>query len=191
MREQNGIHGAMNQPQGNTDLVDYGIQNEQSDVRMHIGVYAQQIYVYKTQDGRESIDPAKHRKAPAYTNNIQTATGWLIPPDDIKDCHQLRIPNDIFDQSEIAKYPEKGNQGEKGKAATYIASEMLKAGLVPLSLRITEINDKKMQIMGIDITIKANIRIQVKCDYRAGIGHPRCTGNLFLQIQECNPFGIY
>ena len=186
-----GTHGATSQLLGNTSLVDYGIQDEQSDVRIHVGVYSQEVYVYKTQDGRDSIDPIKHRKVPVWTGNIQTATGYVVPLDDIKDCQVLPVPDDIFDRSGIAQYPEKGYQGEKGKAATYIASEMLKTGLIPLSLRITEVDDKKMQILGEDIRVKANIKIQVKCDYRAGNGHPRCTGNLFLQTQECNPFSIH
>lgn len=187
-----GAHGVTNQSIGNTTLVDYGIQNEQSDVRIHIGVYARQAYVFKTRAGYNSIDSVRHRRVSVNTNGITTAIGYLVPPRDINGCQIVPIPSNIFDRFGIARFPEKGYESEKGATATYIASEMLKAGLIPLRLHITEIDDKKMQIMGVDIMIAANIKIQVKCDYRAGNGqHPRCTGNLFLQVQECNPFSIY
>ena len=94
-----GTRGATSPLLGNTSLVDYGIQDEQSDVRIHVGVYSQEAYVYKTQDGRDSIDPIKHRKVPVWTGNIHTATGYVVPLDNIKDCQVLPVPDDIFDRS--------------------------------------------------------------------------------------------
>ena len=175
---------------GNTQLVDYGIQNDESDVRMHVGVLAQKVYVFKTQDGKDSIK-SHHRIVPVFTKGIKTATGYVVPVGEMINCDAIDIPQDIYMASQITRYPEKGAQGEKGKAAVYIAVEMLKRGLIPISLKITEVNEKTMQIKGEDVNVKANVKIQVKCDYRAGNGHHRCTENLFLQISECNPFKIY
>ena len=192
MHEQllmDGIAGATKP--GNTQLVDYGIQNDKSDVRAHVGVLAKQVYVFKTKDGFEAIDPRRHRKRPAFTRGIRTAEGYCVPDGDIPSCMSIPIPNGIFAESRIGTYPEKGRRSEKGQAAVFIVTEMLKRGLLPLQLEITEIDDKTMQIRGEDVHVKANIKIQVKCDYRAGNGHPRCTGNLYLQIAECNPFGIH
>ncbi len=175
----------------NTQLVNHGIQNENSDIRAHVGVLAQRLYIYKTEAGRQVIANSNYRKAPVYTGKIQTATGYLVPVEDIPGLQSIPIPRPIFEASGIAEHPEQGYHRQKGKSALHIVVEMLKAGLVPVTLQITEVNDKKMQIGGEDIRVKADIRIQVKCDYRAGRGHERCTGNLFLQVAECNPFGIH
>jgi len=175
---------------GNTQLVDYGIQNDKSDVRIHVGALSLQIYVFKTAHGRKSIQP-HHKEVPVYTKGIKTALGKLVPISDVIDCQAIEIPLDIYTLSALGQYPENGHQGEKGKAAVYIAVEMLKRGLIPITLRITEVNEKTMQIEGEDVNVKANVKIQVKCDYRAGNGHQRCAGNLFLQVAECNPHRIY
>lgn len=176
---------------GNTRLVEYGIQTEESDIRIHVGVYARAIYMYKTKDGQQAIAEGDFRKVPVRTNGIVTAEGLLVPPDCIPGCLPIPIPGDIFEVSKIGTYPEYGFQGPKGKAAVCVVKEMLQQGMIPINLKITEIDDKTMQIKGEDINVKANIKIQVKYDYKCGVGHPRCTGNLFIQTAECNPFGIY
>jgi len=180
-------------PPGNTSLVDYGIQNEESDIRAHVGVYAQSVYVYRTEKGQAVVaGKPSYRLVPVYTARIKTAEGYLVPVGDIEDCQDYNIPEDIFALSGIGQLPERGYQGEKGKAATYIVNQMLQRGLIPVPLTITEVDDKAMQIQGVDVHTQADVRIQVKCDYRAGNGtHPRCTGNLFLQVKECNPWGIH
>jgi len=48
------------------------------------------------------------------------------------------------------------------------------------------VEEKDMQISGWDITVKLNFRIQIKCDWKCGLGDG-CTGNLFIQIAERNP----
>lgn len=176
---------------GNTKLVDHGIQTDESDIRIHIGVYSKCAYIFKTRKGYEAIDPSRHRPVPVYTQGIETAQGYLIKPEEIQGCSIVPIPDKLFTASRICSYPEKGYQGQKGQAATFITAEMLKMGLIAINLQIIEVNDKTMQIRGEDIHIKTDVTIQVKCDYRAGAGHQRCTGNLFLQIKECNPFRIY
>ena len=67
--------------------------------------------------------------------------------------------------------------------------DMLKKGLISLPINATIIDDKDIQIAGTDIIVCSHLKIQVKCDYRAGNKkhHRRVTGNLFLQIAECNP----
>jgi len=177
---------------GNTTLVDYGIQNEQSDIRIHVAVYAQKIYIYKTSAGYQAIKRGNFPCVPVYTNGIQTATGYLVPPKAIEGCQEIPIPEETIRRAKMSTYTEWGDKREKGQAAVFIVTEMLKHGQIPIQLQIVEIDDQKMQILGEDIHVNVDVRIQVKCDYRAGIGpHPRCTGNLFLQIQECNPFNIH
>jgi hypothetical protein len=179
--------------QGNRELVNHGIQNEESDIRAHVGVYAQKVYVFRTEAGREVIQrEPPYRCVPVYTGSIQTAEGYVVPARDIEGCCGYGIPEDIFAMSGIGQLPEYGYQGQKGKAATYIVNQMLKRGLIPIPITVTEVDDQAMQIRGVDVQARVDIAIQVKCDYRAGQGsHPRCTGNLFLQTKECNPWGIH
>ena len=187
-----GKDGAMKVP-SNVQLVDYGIQNEESDIRAHVAVYAQKVYIYRTEIGQAVIKRRPpYRLASVYTAGIKTAEGYLVPTRNIDGCQGYAIPDNVFTTSGIGQLPERGYQGQKGKAATYIVHQMLQLGLVPVPVTVTEVNDQSMQIQGIDIQTRANVNIQIKCDYRAGNGtHPRCTGNLFLQIRECNPFQIH
>jgi hypothetical protein len=125
------------------------------------------------------------------TKNITTAIGYLVPPKSIPGCHQVIVADNVWKMSRIATYPERGHQSEKGRAAVYIVQEALKQGLIPLNVTAKEIADKDMQIAGTDIYVKAGIKIQVKCDYNGGPKAYGGTGNLFLQIAECNPFKLY
>ena len=51
------------------------------------------------------------------------------------------------------------------------------------------VKEMDLQINGVDIVINMNTKIQVKCDYRGGPKAYGGTGNLYLQVRECNPFG--
>ncbi len=72
-----------------------------------------------------------------------------------------------------------------------ITKRLLKCGLISVPINIVEINDEQMQVNGTDIYVSAKIKIQVKCDYNAGHIEYGGTGNLFLQISECNLFGSH
>ena len=76
--------------------------------------------------------------------------------------------------------------GEKGRRAVELVANMLEAGKVPLEVKPQEVKDKALQIKGTDITVTSDTKIQVKCDYNSG---HKGTGNLFLQVEECNPLG--
>jgi hypothetical protein len=87
--------------------------------------------------------------------------------------------------------PTQGHEstGTKGQKAVYVVHEMLKRGLIPIKQNIETITEQDMQISGTDIIVHSNIRIQVKCDWKAGTKELGGTGNLFIQTAECNPFG--
>ena len=166
---------------GNTKLIAYGIQNEKSDMRAHVSVIAKSVYIFPTECGKKAIEKGSYKIKPTWTNNIKTAEGYCIPPDKIENCQRILIPKDIFDRVSI-KIEE--STTIKGNKAVAVVIEMLKRGLIPLTLQINEVTDADLQIQGMDILVKTRGRIQVKCDYRAG--YPG-TGNLYLQVAECNP----
>lgn len=163
-------------------LVNYGIQNEESDLRAHVSVSNAAIYVFPTHCGVEAI---QHRPQstmrPAYTGQTVTAMGYVIPIKEIPQVKQIQIPHDLFER---AKFSEYDDTSAKGNKAVFVVKEMIKRGLIPVSLKPEEITDKDLQIKGTDIIITATCKLQVKCDWKAGR-----TGNLYLQISERNLYG--
>lgn len=173
---------------GNTRLVDYGIQTEKSDIRAHVCVLAQACYVYETKKALPLAQSNRYHHRSVFTGSIKTATGFAVPVVDIPECHTVNIPDSWMKKIGFSKYD---NPSEKGEKAVKIVSGMVRTGRFPLMfLGCDLVDDEHMQISGTDILIslQRDIRIQVKCDYKGGIGMG-CTGNLFLQVQECNPLG--
>lgn len=169
----------------NTRLVDYGIIQEKSDIRAHVSVAGKCVYVYPTNAGIEAIRKGSYRKAPAYTGDIKTAEGYLVPPKDISLCRTIEIPDHIMQK---ANFDEADTTTQKGDKAVRVVRWLLSTGRFPLWTDSRVIEDHDLQIDGMDIVVRMNTRIQVKCDWRAGNGQG-CTGNLFLQVAECNPYG--
>lgn len=75
----------------------------------------------------------------------------------------------------------------KGEKAVAVVARLLQIGYFPLPVDPRVILDADLQIAGTDIIVQAKYRIQVKCDYEGGEGMI-CTGNLYLQTAEINPF---
>lgn len=172
---------------GNTKLIEYGIQNEQSDLRAHVCVLAEKVYVYRTVDGISAMQSGKYRSKPAYTADIVTAWGYIVPALDIPSITWANIPRSWLDKLQFSEMESTSSKGEK---AIKVVKGLLNRGYFPLlPLTVTEIEDTQLQISGADIhvTLNMQVSIQVKCDYRGGVGDG-CTGNLYLQTAECNPF---
>lgn len=174
---------------GNTQLVNYGIQSEESDIRAHVSIATRHVYIYSTKLGLGIIaQPNGYRLVPVYTGNIQTAKGYLVPPGDIPGCEHVSIPDDVFVD---VKFSIRDNTSEKGRKAVLVVRQMLKRGLLPIDLKVEEIDDEAIQISGTDIIVSTKVKIQVKCDWKAGHRELGGTGNLFLQVAECNPLGMH
>lgn len=173
---------------GNTELVEYGIQNEDSDIRAHVCVAVQRVYVYPTASGVEAINSGKYRKLPAYTRvngtRIKTAEGFVIPPAHLRKCVYMPIPDHLIDR--LAFNPTDSTT-EKGEKAVQVITWFLRHGGFPLSVHGEVIEDQDLQVDGLDIYIRLKAKIQVKCDYNGGPKPLGGTGNLFLQVAECNP----
>lgn len=171
----------------NTKLVEYGIQTEQSDLRAHVCVLAKNVYVYRTADGVGMVQSGKYTTKPTYTRGILTAKGCVVPANSIPGVEVIAIPQSWLDK---LAFSEADSPTTKGEKAIKVVKGLLNKGMFPLlPLTIAEVEDKQMQIQGTDIQIslEMKVKIQVKCDYRGGVG-PNCTGNLYLQTSECNPF---
>lgn len=173
---------------GNSHLIDWGIQNDASDFRVHVGYKAQHIYVYPTQAGRDVIeregDRLELKEGGQRGVGTPTFQGYKAPISSIDGLQSILIPIDIYQKYIIYREEETTTKGLK---AVSIVVEMLKRQLIKLPIQYTLIDDKDMQIKGTDILIQSRLYLQVKCDFLAGEREFGGTGNLFLQIAECNP----
>ena len=109
-------------------------------------------------------------------------TSWakLIPLSDIPH-ESWPIPDDIYDKRCV---PCNAGQSEKGRAAEGVVLDMLELmGRKPL-----EITDRDQQLSGIDIVV-SDVSYQVKCDWNGGDKELGGTGNLYIELNECNPQG--
>lgn len=162
-------------------LAQYGIHQEQSDYRIHVGVASQIAYVFPTTAGVAAIQSGKYPKAPAYTGNVQTADGYLVPPAAIEGCQEIAIPERTL---RMARFQAWDTPTEKGLKAVRVAEEMLRLGLIPLAMGSVPVERYDLQVSGVDLIVTSRLRIQVKCDWKAG-------RNLYLQVAEANPFQLY
>lgn len=182
------IEPQMKPPIGNNRLIDYGIQNDGSDFRVHVGYQAQHIYVFPTQAGRDALEREQLRSELKRGGqpgvNGHTYEGYAVPISSIDNIQSILIPIDIYQKTPI--YREMTTT-EKGTRAVYVVVEMLKRQLIKLPINVSLVSDKDMQIQGTDILIHSRLRLQVKCDYLAGERQFNGTGNLFIQTAECNP----
>lgn len=177
-------------------LFDYGIQTEKSDIRAHVCPTVRRVYVYPTASGLLVVEKGCYPLVPAYQPgwNEPTAEGYLVPPDDIACCVELKIRKGAWDH---LKFRKEESTTEKGRKAVVLVKMMLKRGLMPIPTESEVVEEKDIQISGTDIYVRANklkerdVHIQVKCDYDGGRKELGGTGNLFLQVREINPLGLY
>lgn len=151
-----------------------------------MSVVAEALYIFATENALRTIEDGNYPILLVWTLVdgvwVITAEGYPVPPEDIKNCKKIRIPQELFEKFPIKK---NDNPSVKGQQAVKIVKSMFKRELIPIELNVKEVEEEEMQIEGIDMIVIKDIRIQTKCDYAAGKGG---TGNLFLQIRECNPY---
>lgn len=188
---------------GNTKLIEHGIQTEKSDLRAHVGVLAGIVYVFSSKRALRLINNGPYKSIPVLSNingqKIQTATGYVVP------VHHLN-PRQVEATSVIksANFIDGGyeSSADKGRKAQWVVEQLLKNGDFPLPVVPSIVHDVEMQRDGFDLVIRGRWRIEVKCDWRAGMYNPdihgqdkqpflQLTGNVFLQIAECNPLGMH
>jgi hypothetical protein len=182
---------------GNTELVDYGIQNEQSDIRVHVCPKARRVYVFPTECGVEAVRSGQYRLVEGRQKGVDvpTSMGYLVPPLEIEGCAAICLRDVTWADLD---FTDTDTLEQKGRKATRLVKGMLRKRRLPIPMegevRATDITEER-QGQDIILTVKRSgalksLRIQVKCDYPGGEGEG-CTGNLFLQVQECNPLGIH
>lgn len=168
-------------------LFDYGIHNEASDIRVHVGMVVKKVYVFPTIDGKRVFTKYKTEKRgslPAFQPGVTGATAWgfAVPWEEIPNIRAIPF--------EPVEWLPTLSTTDKGKLAVAVVSTLLKKGNFPLWIEGLECEDRELNISGTDITVKGRWKIQVKCDARCGHRELGGTGNLYLQEYEANPLGL-
>ena len=153
---------------GNTKLVEYGIQTEDSDWRAHVCVNAQKVYVFPTKLAAPLVDSGNYAHIPVYTwirgQKIQTATGIAVPALSVPRV----VPVGAKYFIEKAHFNEEDSTTIKGEKAVDVVQALLRVGWFPLPWDTSIVSDVEMQRSGLDIVVSGRHRIQVKCDFRGG-----------------------
>lgn len=175
---------------GNVKIVEYGIQTEDSDWRAHVCVNAGKVYVFPTKLAVQFIRKGNYRLVAVNTRiggrEILTAHGHLIPALSLPRV----VPVSARSIIDRAHFNDEDSTTIKGEKAVDVVQTLLRIGWFPLPWDTSIVEDIGMQRGGLDIVVSGSHKIQVKCDYEGGEpvkSSPRVTGNLFLQIDECNP----
>lgn len=173
---------------GNTRLVEHGIQNEASDLRAHVCVLAEKVYVFRTADAVKIMNygielgrylPVSIRQPGV---DVVTAICYPVPVGDLRTI-EVSAQRLIREQ----RFSPQDSTSAKGKKAVNVVTQLIRMGWFPLlAVHAEDSTDFDLQVSGVDILIAGKWRIQVKCDYKSGIGNG-CTGKLWLQTHECNP----
>jgi len=169
-------------------LVGYGIQTDGSHYRAHVGYVAQHVYIFPTKNGLRALEEYDYMERSVKTRDIETARGFAVPISHIEGIQEILIPLVVLAKYMIESYFA---TGIKGGLATEMVAEMLRRGLIPLPVLANLADGIDLQIAGTDIIIASSLHMQVKLDYKAGDRKYGGTGNLFLQVAECNPFRQY
>lgn len=173
------------------NLVEHGIQTEDSDFRIHVCFMTGRVYTFPTKKAVNIMREYRVVSAYQWVNRRKAVTsrGYIVPPGAIPGCKWMMIPPDILQNANVPP-PQSDDTSRKGRAAEFIAQAMLGRGLLPLP-QLTEItSNKDLQISGLDILLKP-VKIQVKCDFRGGHKEAGGTGNLYLETHERNPHKKY
>lgn len=170
-------------------LYQYGINEEQSDIRAHVSLPGRRITVYRTADMVALIASKTYREVSATQPGVsrETARGLLVPLNDIMpQCvlHSEAFPWDRYDHCAM-------DLAQRGDMAVVVVRASILANKFPLWVCGHVNGDKELDIEGTDLIVIARRRIQVKYDARAYPSSNGGSGNLFVQTHECNPLRIH
>lgn len=174
---------------GEPKLTRHGIHDEVSDYRAHVCFAEGAVYLFETAQGKLTVDTGNYPVREAYQKGVEgrTALGYLVPPFHIPGCKRVPIPADVIYEIDCRRDE---STSVKGKKAVRVVARMMQMGYITLPMSLVEIDEKKLQIQGIDAVTKVEKKLQVKCDFYGGT-RPDGSGNLYLQFAEHNPNGMH
>jgi hypothetical protein len=174
---------------GEMNLIEHGILQDESDYRIHVGFVVGAVYVFPTANGKTAVHSGKYRIVNAFQPGCPSPTsqGVVVPWQELAECKEVLIPPGMI---QAANCRRSDHTSTKGYWATVIVSLMQTCGMIPIEMSPVIVNDKALQIRGVDLQMKP-ISIQIKCDFCCGSRDRRGTGNIYLETHERNPFKNY
>ncbi len=174
----------------NVDLLKYGIEDEQSDIRAHVTVQGRQVVVFQTETARQVCRDNQYQHVPATQPGVDgatTAMGYLVPITDLNPRYILT--SNVFPWNTY--YVESMTITELADAAVCVVRAAIIANKFPLWVCPRVTTDKELDISGTDITVQMKRTIQVKHDRLAFDRSLGGSGNVYIQTHESNPLKIY
>ncbi len=178
-----------------SELVPYGIQNENSTHRVHLDATDDKLIVFETWAGIKALpEPVEvssqddwvangyYLVKPQWNNYSPTARGIRVHYENITGALAIDIPPDfadVFDRPTSAS-----DTSSKGQYAQALVDMMLQDGRIPIKFKTREIVNRLDQIRGIDLEAEP-LSVQIKFDmgcYARGV---------FLQTHERNPYKFH
>ncbi len=174
------------------ELVNYGIQNEESHIRAHVCPRVKRIYVFPTASGIEALKAGEFKVA--YQPGVEghTGEGKAVPIWRIKRMVSLELNPRTW---QIYEFSQDMSTSEKGALAVRLVKALIETALFPLPIGGGNAADalaQSVEVAGTDIIVTigaSHCRVQVKCDWSGGDAVLGGTGNVFLQTAERNPLG--
>jgi len=154
---------------------EHGIVTDQCDWRVHVAPLACKLFVFRPSEAVKVLHLGK--RVNGFQNGVQGATsiGVLLPPQTLPGLFKIDLDSNYG-------YSTEWSTSEKGCWATAVTITHLGG---------TFVQELELQYKGVDVVGSRIGSLEVKCDERAsfakGLPHPRCSGNLFLQLAERNP----
>jgi len=194
------MSGAMNQ---GPDLIKYGIAEDESDYRIHVGLGGGRVYVFATRAGQEALRSGRRYTPFAASQDgvdYVTGLGRRVPWRDVDGCVQIMMPRDLMMDIRCTK---RDSPNVKGREAVRIVLAMFERGILELppveisnhhsesppeqndpapdNGKAHKVHHRGLQLKGIDLITDSGLSAQVKCDWN-------CTRKgLALQTHEINP----
>jgi hypothetical protein len=162
-------------------LSPYGIQNDQSDWRAHVGVLNQAIYWFRTAVGAAAAQ--LHGRLISINQpgvDGVAATGWMTDMPRIEGLIVMPFP----EWPHWGRFDQRASTSTKGDLAFQCVMDLERQR----GIAARQVVDLAEQIAGFDFVLPNGERVQVKCDWRAG-DPPKGSGSLCLQRSERNPLG--
>jgi hypothetical protein len=173
-----------------SDLYEYGIHQEDSDIRVHVCPHVRRVYVFPTENACNALSDGNYQPIDGYQDEVngRTSQGYNVPPSDIPSCIALTLREVTW---EHLGFDRKNSTSTKGAKAVRLVSAMVRRGMIPVPGAAT--TKPELEISGTDIVATFDnqiVKIQVKCDFKGGAKHLGGFG-LFLQTHERNPRGLH
>ena len=115
-----------------SELVDYGIQTEDSDIRAHVSVVAGKVYVFPTKLAVALVKSGKYPERKAWQPGIPypTAKGYIIPWRDIPNIVPVAASKFIREQN----FGSEDSTTLKGEKASNVVEGLVRLGWFPLAV---------------------------------------------------------